>query len=73
MKKELKLDLLRVLVKHDILPETYLRNEEITVEYKELREAGVKGKDAREQLAEKHFTSIKNIEFILYGKKKNVH
>ena len=71
MEKELRFDLLRVLVKHGILPETFLRNEEIKNTYAELRETGVKGKDAREQLADKYFISAKSIEFILYGKKNN--
>ncbi|MBU1095815.1 MAG: hypothetical protein KKB34_04975 [Bacteroidetes bacterium] len=71
MDKDLKLDLLRVFVKHDVLPETAVRNEEIIIKYKELRESGITGKEARHKLAEEYFTSIKNIEFILYGKRKN--
>ena len=71
MTNELKFDLIRVMVKHGIVSETYLRNEEIISEYKELRDAEMKGKEARLHLANKYCTSIKNIEFILYGKKKN--
>lgn len=70
MNDELRFDLIKVLIKHKILPETFLRNEEIIIEYRNLRDAGVKGKEAMKQLSEKYFTSTKNIEFIIYEKKK---
>ena len=69
MTNELKIDLLAVLVKHKLIPETQLRNEVIRTKYAEYRSSGMKGKAAREKLADEHFTSIKNIEFILYGDK----
>lgn len=68
MTDDLKLDLMQVFVKHEVVPETWLIHEKIRINYKQLRKAGVKGKDAREQLAEENFTSIKNVEKILYGK-----
>ena len=72
MNEELKLDLLEVFVKHNVIPVTILRNEKIKYEYHELRERGAKGKTARLALAEKYFVSEKNIENILYTKKNNV-
>lgn len=71
MKEELQIDLLEVLVKHNVVPLTVLRNEKIKMEYNNLRTGGVKSKEARRLLAEKYFTSDKNIESILYGKKKD--
>ena len=71
MSEELTKDLLNVLVKHGKVPSavvTALRNEEIKEEYKQLRDGGQTGKDARRQLAEKNFLSEKQIETILYGK-----
>ena len=63
------LDILHVLAKHGIIPDIYLRNEEIISEYKELRASGTKGKVARERLSEKYCTSVKNVESILYRKR----
>jgi hypothetical protein len=70
MNSKLKIDLLEVLTKHNVIPETYLRNEKIMCRYIELRENGVKGKDAREQVASEFFTSIKTVERALYAKEK---
>jgi len=70
MDQGLTIDLLSVLVKRGIIPKTYLRNEIIRREYKELRESGMNGREARETLAEKHFVSSKTIEFILYKPRK---
>lgn len=71
MKSELKIDLLEVLVKHGVLPESYVRNEKINIEYRKLRDDGATGKAAREQLAEKYLISVKLVEYALYGKKKH--
>ena len=68
MEQELKLDLLKVLVKHNIIPENFVRNEEMKIEYKKMRAEGLSGKQARIKLSEIHFMSIKNVEAILYGK-----
>ena len=72
MTKEFVLDILHVCSKHGYLPENFVRNFKIQTEYKELRLNGMPGKDAREKLSDDYCTSIKNIEFILYGKKNNV-
>ena len=71
METELKIDLLKVLAKHNIIPDNYVRNEEIRRDYKILKSGGMTGKEARQSLAEKNFCSIKNIEAILYGHKAN--
>jgi len=71
MKEELQIDLLEVFVKHKVVSETVLRNEKIRMEYSKMKKEGIRPKDARTQLAEKYFTSEKNLESILYGRKKN--
>lgn len=68
MKSELVIDLLKVFVKHGVIPQNALRNEEIKITYKEYRSRGISGKEARQLLADKYLTSVKNIESILYGK-----
>ncbi len=70
MKDELQIDLLEVFVKHKVVPLTVLRNEKIKVEYRKMKEEGIKPKEARALLAEKYFTSEKNIETILYSRKE---
>jgi hypothetical protein len=70
MTNELKLDLLEVLVKHKVIPENFLRDEKVRSEYISLRKNGITGQRARQQLADKFFTSEKNIEYIIYGKNK---
>lgn len=72
MKDELHIDLLEVFVKHRIVPQISLRNEKIRHEYKTMKEEGIKAKTARALLAEKYFVSEKNIESILYGRKKEL-
>ena len=72
MKDELHIDLLEVFVKHRIVPQISLRNEKIRCEYKTMKEEGVKPKAARASLAEKYFISEKNIESILYGRRKEL-
>ena len=71
MKDELHIDLLEVFVKHHVVPETALRNEKIRMEYKKMKTDGIKPKEARAKLAEKYFTSEKNIETILYSRRNN--
>jgi hypothetical protein len=63
-------DIISVCVKHKYLPHNVSRDFKIRVEYGQMREGGVTGKEARQSLAEKYFTGLKNIEFILYGKRK---
>lgn len=70
MKDELHIDLLEVFVKHRIVPQISLRNERIRHEYKAMKDEGIKAKAARIFLSEKYFLSEKNIESILYGKRK---
>jgi hypothetical protein len=71
MTKEFVLDVLSVFTKYKYLPNNFVRNFKIQIEYKELRDSGMSGKEAREKLSNDYCTSIKNIEFILYGKKNN--
>jgi len=71
MTKEFVLDILKVCNDHGYLPDTLIRDFSVRLEYVELRNAGSTGKEARIELSKKYFTSQKNIEFILYGKKKN--
>jgi hypothetical protein len=71
MKEELHIDLLEVFVKHQLVPEISLRNEKIRMEYRQMKEEGIKPKDARFSLAEKYFISEKNIESILYKKRNS--
>jgi hypothetical protein len=70
MKEELQIDLLEVFVKHKVVSETVLRNEKIRMEYGKMKKEGIRPKDARSALAEKYFTSEKNLESILYSRKK---
>jgi hypothetical protein len=72
MKDELHIDLLEVFVKHRIVPMISLRNERIRQEYKTMKDEGIKAKNARIFLSEKYFLSEKNIESILYGKRKKL-
>lgn len=71
MKDELHIDLLEVFVKHQIVPVISLRNERIRLEYKRMKEEGIKPKEARRSLAEKYYISEKNIESILYTRRNN--
>lgn len=71
MTKEFVLDILEVCSKHGYVPDIFVRNVKIQLDYKQLLSSGVKSKRARQELSDKYCTSIKNIEFILYGKKKN--
>lgn len=69
---ELEFDLLKVLQKHNKLPEglnLVIKHEEIRQEYFSEKRSGKNGRILREKLAEKYFTSVKNIEKILYNKK----
>ena len=69
---ELEFDLLKVLDKHKKLPESLkltLRDAEIRQIYFSEKKKGKKGREIREQLAEEYFTSVNNIEKILYNKK----
>ena len=68
--KEMMADLLTVFSKHGFAPVNACRNFRIKFEYEEKRKQQIPGKKAREKLAEEYNMSIKNIEFILYGKKK---
>jgi len=71
LKEEFVIDLLTVCSKHGIVPDTAIRNFKVKQDYKKFKAEGMTGKDSREKLSEKYFTSEKNIEFILYGKKNN--
>lgn len=59
----------KILTDRGLVPELQIRDEAIREEYNDLRRSGVKGSEAREQLADKYFLGMKAIEKILYGKK----
>lgn len=73
MTSEFVIDILELCTKHGYLPPTIVRNFKIQQEYKDLRENGITGKEAREKLSEQYCVGIKNIEFILYGKSKKMN
>jgi len=68
--EDFKLDLIELLERHKILPGKIARNEKINIRYRILKRELKNGKLAREKLADENCTSIKNIESILYPKKK---
>jgi len=68
MEDSLRLDLLNVFAKHGIVSENSIRNELIKNEFLELKEKGLRPKDAREQLSDKYFLGLKSIEKIIYEK-----
>lgn len=68
MDKKLVLDLLEVLTRHGVIGGTTYRNEKIRQEYMSMRKAGMKGKDARESLADTYFIDVKTVEKALYPK-----
>jgi len=68
---ELEKDLLELLVKHNVVDESSLRNHLIRTQYKLLREKeNMSGKEARKVIANRFNTSEKNVEYILYMQKK---
>jgi len=71
MTKEFVLDILEVCSKHGYITDIIIRNIKIEEEYQQLRKEGKTGKESRFLLSDKYCTSIKTIESILYGKKKN--
>lgn len=68
-------EILEILDKYNLpISRTFSRDEEIRAEYRRLKKEGkMSCRKAREFLADKHCTGIKNIEDILYmrGKKEN--
>lgn len=70
MTNELILDILEVLSRHGVVGQLVYRNEKIRIEYKLLRTRGIKGKEAREILADQNNIDAKTIESILYSKRK---
>jgi hypothetical protein len=69
VEKKLLLDLLTVLHKHGVIGNNVLRNEKIRQEYEELRRTGIKGKIAREKIADKNNIDMKTVEAIIYKKR----
>lgn len=67
---ELENDIIDLLVKRGVVNEHSLRDYQIRKRYKELRAKGMKSKEARLKLAEEFRTGEKNIEDILYVRKK---
>jgi len=65
----LRIDLINVFVEHKMLPEIVLRNEKIRYEFNELKNSGMSSNEAKMQLSEKYFLSIKAIEYIVYKNK----
>lgn len=66
IKSGLEFDLMEVFVKHNLLPETQLRNAKIRYEFEQLKETGISKTEAKQQLADKYFIGYKSIEHILY-------
>lgn len=71
MTNELILDMLEVLSRHGVVSPLAYRNEKIKIEYKVLRMEGIKGREAREMLADRNNIDMKTVETILYTKKKD--
>jgi hypothetical protein len=67
---EFVVDILNVFNKYGIVSDIELRNAQIRKEWIESKQNGEANKDFVERSAAKYFRSPKNIEFILYGKKK---
>lgn len=67
---EFVVDILNVFNKYGIVSDIELRNAMIRKEWIESKQNGEPNKDFVERTASKYFRSPKNIEFIIYGKKK---
>lgn len=63
-------DILNVFNKYGIVSDIELRNAQIRKEWIESKQSGEANRDFVERTAIKYFRSPKNIEFIIYGKKK---
>ncbi len=74
IKSGLEFDLMEVFVKHNLLPETQLRNAKIRYDFEQLKETGIPITEVKKQLAEQYFIGYKSIESIVYqnNKRKNV-
>jgi ribosomal protein S8 len=70
MEKNLILDILEELTRHGYIGPLAYRNEQIRHEYCEMRKFGARGKEACEQIAERHNIDHKTVETIIYSKKK---
>jgi hypothetical protein len=69
MTKDLKNDLLEVFIKHKIINEYTLRNEQIRDRYLELKEIPkLKKKEVIKKLCDEFYLSDKSIEAIIYRK-----
>ena len=64
--EELQLDLMRLFVKHSIIPDAILRNGLIRYEYRQMQKDKVRSMDAFIILGEKYFMSESNVQKILY-------
>ncbi len=62
-------EIIEVLITNKIINRHALRDFLIKRKYRELRESGMTGKEARRKIAEEEHLSEKAIEYILYGKK----
>lgn len=72
MEDKFIIGVLELCVECGYIPKFVLRNVEIIADYKELsKDKSKKIKDIKIELSNKYCTSIKNIETIIYGKKKN--
>lgn len=72
MNSEFHKELLELLVKHKVIPAsviTELRNLDIRAEYKVLKNK-IGSRPAMEKLSEEYFTSVGNIDKIVYPRKK---
>ncbi len=74
MAEDLKLDLIKLFVKHGITPATTLRNEQIKNHYRELKNSGVKCKEAFQVLIDKYDGLTKsNLNKILYYQSRKIN
>ncbi|MBA4405705.1 hypothetical protein C0389_00355 [bacterium] len=68
---KLENDLIEALLKNDVINERLMRDFQIRKRYKYLREVEkLKGKEARLKLVDEFMTGEKNIEDILYSRKR---
>ena len=58
-----------IMIKHNIISETQIRNDIIIAEFRSLKCKGMSSKKAREILCNKYFISYANMLKIIYPKK----
>ncbi|MFO7446224.1 MAG: hypothetical protein R6W90_07640 [Ignavibacteriaceae bacterium] len=66
MNREIIISLLKILVENKVIPEKFLRYEEIKKDFEEMLSDGLTAGEAKEKISGKHFISFKRVEDILY-------